>query len=90
MYDSARGALVVSLQAELDLRNGQQLAEASVTMSRVTRNEKLDQHFEQLADTLCQATNDVADLLRKTEAAGADWKLQFTWPLACLWFSSSI
>src|SRR5260370_11477657 len=58
-------------KAELDLRNGQQLAEASVAMSRVTEKMRSStQHFEQLADTLCQATNDVADLLRKTEEAG--------------------
>jgi hypothetical protein len=42
-----------------------------VAMSRVTEKMRSStQHFEQLADTLCQATNDVADLLRKTEAAG--------------------
>ena len=27
------------------------------------------QHFEQLTDTLCQTTSDIADLLRNTEAA---------------------
>jgi hypothetical protein len=72
MYDSAPGSPWWSAcKAELDLRNGQQLAEASVAMSRVTEKMRSStQHFEQLADTLCQATNDVADLLRKTEAAG--------------------
>ena len=72
MYDSAPGSPWWSAcKAELDLRNGQQLAEASVAMSRVTEKMRSStQHFEQLAETLCQATNDVADLLRKTEAAG--------------------
>jgi hypothetical protein len=72
MYDSAPGSPWWSAcKAELDLRNGQQLAEASVAMSRVTEKMRSStEHFEQLADTLCQATNDVADLLRKTEAAG--------------------
>src|SRR5258708_27269568 len=72
MYDSAPGSRWWSAcKAELDLRNGQQLAEASVAMSRVTEKMRSStQHFEQLADTLCQATNDVADLLRKTEEAG--------------------
>jgi hypothetical protein len=72
MYDTAPGSPWWSAcKAELDLRNGQQLAEASVAMSRVTEKMRSStQHFEQLAETLCQATNDVADLLRKTEAAG--------------------
>src|SRR6267154_4501667 len=72
MYDSAPGSPWWSAcKAELDLRNGQQLAEASVAMSRVSEKMRAStQHFEQLADTLHQATNDIADLLRGTQEAG--------------------
>ena len=72
MYDSAPGsAWWTACKVELELRNGQQVAEASLAMSRVS--EKMwasTQHFEQLADTLHQATNDIADLLRGTQEAG--------------------
>jgi len=72
MYDSAPGsAWWAACRAELELRNGQQVAEASVAMSRVS--EKMlasTQHFEQLADTLHEATHDIADLLRGTQEAG--------------------
>ena len=72
MYDSAPGsAWWTACKAELDLRNGQQVAEASVTMSRVSeRMSASTQHFERLADTLHQATQDIADLLRGTQEAG--------------------
>ncbi len=72
MYDSAPGsAWWTACKAELELRNGQQAAEALVTMARVS--EKMSgstQHFERLAETLHQATQDVAELLRGTQAAG--------------------
>src|SRR5260370_29211852 len=60
MYDSAPGSPWWSAcKAELDLRNGQQLAEASVAMSRVTEKMRSStQHFEQLADTLCQRSEE--------------------------------
>jgi hypothetical protein len=72
MYDSAPGSAWWSAcKVELELRNGQQVAEASVAMSRVTEKMRAStQHFEQLADTLHQATNDIADLLRGTQEAG--------------------
>jgi len=72
MYDSAPGSAWWSAcKAELELRNGQQMGEASVTMSRVSEKMRAStQHFEQLAETLHQATNDIADLLRGTQAAG--------------------
>jgi hypothetical protein len=72
MYDSAPGSAWWSAcKVELELRNGQQVAEASVAMARVSEKMKAStQHFEQLADTLRQATNDIADLLRGTQAAG--------------------
>jgi len=71
MYDSAPGSAWWSAcKAELDLRNGRQVAEASLAMSRASEKMKAStQHFEQLADTLHQATHDVADLLRGTQEA---------------------
>ena len=72
MYDSAPGSAWWSAcKAELDLRNGQQMAEASLAMSRVSEKMRAStQHFEQLADTLHQATIDIAELLRGVEEAG--------------------
>ena len=72
MYDSAPGSAWWSAcKAELDLRNGQQMAEASLGMSRVSEKMRAStQHFEQLADTLHQATQDIADLLRGIQEAG--------------------
>lgn len=72
MYDSAPGsAWWAACKAELELRNGQQVAEASLVMSRVSEKMRAStQHFEQLADTLHQATQDLADLLRGTQDAG--------------------
>ena len=72
MYDSAPGsAWWAACKAELDLRNGQQMAEASLAMSRVSEKMRAStQHFEQLAETLHQATLDIAELLRGVEEAG--------------------
>ena len=72
MYDSAPGSpWWTACRTELDLCNGQQAAEASLAMSRASEKMRASvQHFEQLADTLREATNDVADLLRGTKEAG--------------------
>ncbi len=72
MYDSPPGSpWWAACRAELDLRNGQQLGEASLAMSRTSDKMRASlQHFEQLADTLHQSTKDVADLLRGTQEAG--------------------
>ena len=72
MYDSAPGSAWWSAcKAELDLRNGRQMADASLAMSRVSEKMRAStQHFEQLADTLHQATIDIAELLRGVEEAG--------------------
>jgi hypothetical protein len=71
MYDSAPGSpWFAACHAELELRNGQQVAEASLAMSRVSEKMKSSvQHFEQLADTLQESTADIADLLRGTQEA---------------------
>jgi len=72
MYDSPPGSpWWTACRAELDLRNGQQLGEAALSMSRTSDKMRASlQHFEQLADTLQQSTKDVADLLRGTQEAG--------------------
>jgi hypothetical protein len=72
MYDDVPGSPWWSAcKAELDLRNGQQAAEASLGMARVVEKMRGSvQHFEQLADTLCHTTNDIAALLRATQEAG--------------------
>src|SRR5580704_11715759 len=71
MYDSAPGSpWWAACRAELDLRNGQQLGEASLAMSRTSDKMRAStQHFEQLADTLHEATKDVANLLHGTQEA---------------------
>ena len=72
MYDSAPGSpWWAACRTELDLRNSQQLAEASLTMSRASEKMRAStQHFEQLAETLHQTANDIGDLLRGTQEAG--------------------
>jgi hypothetical protein len=71
LYDDTPGSPWWSAcKAELELRNGQQVADASLGMSRVVEKMRGSvQHFEQLADTLCQTTNDIAALLRATQEA---------------------
>ena len=71
MYDDAPGSSWwAACRAELDLRNGQQLGEASLALSRTSDKMRAStQHFEQLADTLQQTTKEVADLLRGTQEA---------------------
>ena len=71
MYDSPPGSAWWSAcKAELELRNGQQMAEASLSMSRVSEKMRAStQHFEKLAETLHQSTYDVAELLRGTQEA---------------------
>ncbi len=72
MYDRAPGSpWWTACRAELELRNGQQVGEASLAMSRTSEKMRASvQHFEQLTDTLQQATKDIADLLRGTQEAG--------------------
>jgi hypothetical protein len=72
MYDSVPGSpWWTACRTELDLRNGQQLGEASLAMSRTLDKMRASvQHFEQLADTLQQSTKDIADLLRGTQETG--------------------
>jgi len=71
MYDSAPGSpWWAACRAELDLRNGQQFGEASLSLLRTSDKMLASvQHFEQLADTLQETTKDVADLLRGTQEA---------------------
>lgn len=72
MYDSPPGSpWWAACKTELDIRNGEQLAAGALGTSRVLEKLRTStQHFEQLAETLHQATNDLADLLRGTKEAG--------------------
>ncbi|MBZ5597611.1 MAG: hypothetical protein LAN83_04750 [Acidobacteriia bacterium] len=72
MYDNAPGTPWWSAcKTELDIRNGEQMATALVTTSRVLEKVRAStEHFEQLADTLSQVTQEVSDLLRDTKEAG--------------------
>ena len=72
MYDREPGSpWWTACRAELDLRNGQQFGEAALAMSRTSEKMRASlQHFEQLADTLHEATKDIADLLRGIQDAG--------------------
>lgn len=72
MYDNAPGTPWWSAcKTELDIRNGEQMATALVTTSRVLEKVRAStEHFEQLADTLSQVTQEVSKLLSDTEEAG--------------------
>jgi hypothetical protein len=72
MYDSPPGSPWWSAcRTELDLRNGQQVADAALAMSRVSEKMRASvQHFEQLTETLHETSNHIADLLRGTQEAG--------------------
>ena len=71
MYDSAPGSPWWSAcKTELDLRNGQQVADAALAMSRTSEKMRASmQHFEQLADTLHETTREIGNLLRGTQEA---------------------
>ena len=72
MYDSPPGSnWWLACRTELDIRNGEQTATALVAISRVLdRLNASTEHFEQLSDTLHQATGEVRDLLRGTLQGG--------------------
>ena len=72
MYDSAPGTpWWAACKTELDVRNGEQMATALVTTSRVLEKVRAStEHFEQLADTLSDVTLDVSHLLRDTKQSG--------------------
>src|SRR5438128_10653432 len=72
MYDNPPGSLWWSAcKIELEIRNGEWMAEAAVETSRVV--EKLlswTQHFEQLTKPLFQAAREMSDGVRPTLEAG--------------------
>jgi len=72
MYDNPPGSAWWSAcKIELEMRNGERMADASVATSRILEKVRSsNQHFEQLAETLCQAVNEMTDLLRATQEAG--------------------
>src|SRR3981081_2717362 len=71
MYDDVPGSPWWSAcKAELDLRNGQQAADATLGMSRVAEKMRGSvQHFEQLADPRCNTSHAVASLLQGQKEA---------------------
>jgi hypothetical protein len=89
MYDREPGsAWWTACRAELDLRNGQQLGEAALALSRSSEKMRASvQHFEQLTDTL-QPTwvNCCAALRRQDEGS----KSQCMSRSAYRWYNSSI
>jgi hypothetical protein len=72
MYDNAPGtAWWSACKTELDVRNGEQIATALVTTSRVLEKMRgSTEHFEQLAETLSQVTTEMSELLKGTREAG--------------------
>jgi len=72
MYDSSPGSnWWLACKTEIDIRNSEQTAAALVAISRVhERIRASTEHFEELSNTLHQATGEVRDLLRGTLECG--------------------
>jgi hypothetical protein len=72
MYDSSPGSnWWLACKTEIDIRNSEQMAAALVAISRVhERLRASTEHFEELSNTLHQATGEVRDLLRGTLECG--------------------
>lgn len=72
MYDNPPGSVWwTACKTELDVRNGEQMATALSTTSRVLERLRAStEHFEQLADTLYHTQGEVANLLRGAKEAG--------------------
>jgi hypothetical protein len=69
MYDNPPGsAWWTACKAELDVRNGEQMAATLSAMSRVLERLRAStEHFEQLADTLYRTTTEISDQLKTTK-----------------------
>jgi hypothetical protein len=72
MYDKPPGsAWWTACKTELDFRNGEQMAAALSSTSRVLERLRAStEHFEQLADTLYHTTNEIRDTLRGAQESG--------------------
>src|SRR6201997_5479159 len=72
MYDKPPGsAWWTACKTELDMRNGEQMATALSSTSRVLERLRAStEHFEQLADTLYHTTNEIRDTLRGAQESG--------------------
>jgi hypothetical protein len=72
MYDKPPGsAWWAACKTELDTRNAEQMASALSSTSRVLERLRAStEHFEQLADTLYHATNEIRDSLRGAQESG--------------------
>src|SRR6266568_6236265 len=71
MYDNPPGSPWWSAcKTELDTRNGEQMAAALVSTSRVLEKMRgSTEHFERLADTLHDTTKEIARLIEDTKQA---------------------
>lgn len=71
MYDNPPGSAWWSAcKTELDTRNGEQMAAALVSTSRVLEKMRAStEHFERLADTLHETTGQITRLLEETKEA---------------------
>jgi hypothetical protein len=71
MYDNPPGSAWWSAcKTELDTRNGEQMAAALVSTSRVLEKMRgSTEHFERLADTLHDTTKEIARLIEDTKEA---------------------
>ncbi len=71
MYDNPPGSAWWSAcKTELDTRNGEQMAAALVSTSRVLEKMRgSTEHFERLADTLHDTTKEIAHLIQDTKEA---------------------
>src|SRR5215468_10727722 len=71
MYDNPPGSAWWSAcKTELDTRNGEQMAAALASTSRVLEKMRAStEHFERLADTLHETTGQITRLLEETKEA---------------------
>jgi hypothetical protein len=72
MYDNPPGSpWWVACKSELEIRNGDRVATALTETSRVLQKMKNSaEHLESLTDTLLQATDAMADLMRGVKESG--------------------
>lgn len=72
MYDNPPGTPWWSAcKTELDVRHGERTAAALVDMSRVLdKMRSSTEHLDGLTERVCQATSDMADLVKATRESG--------------------
>jgi hypothetical protein len=72
MYDNPPGSPWWSAcKTELDIRNGEQMAQALLATSRVLEKMRSStEHYEKLTETLTQTTSELNDLTRDAKLSG--------------------